>query len=177
MHTEIEELRNVISENYGSLVSRTVSIKATSVIDKDIYSEIIINISQYVAPSVDEIDLERAQDLLSKMTIEQKVGQMFVVIYYINEVMVMKKIYKLLIIVVTFIVCLLLTSCKKNYTVTIKGDRNVLEGEQIALSIETNKESFSVEWSSSNPEVASVNNYLSKDIIKEVDEIEKFMAK
>ncbi len=57
----------------------TVSIKATSVIDKDIYSEIIINISQYVAPSVDEIDLERAQDLLSKMTIEQKVGQMFVV--------------------------------------------------------------------------------------------------
>ena len=71
----------------------------------------------------------------------------------------MKKIYKLLFIVVTFIVCLLLTSCKKNYTVTIKGDRNVLEGEQIALSIETNKESFSVEWSSSNPEVASVNNY------------------
>ena len=57
----------------------TVKIRATSVIDKDIYGEIEINISQYVAPSSNPSDLEMVKKIIASMTLEQKVGQMFVV--------------------------------------------------------------------------------------------------
>lgn len=71
----------------------------------------------------------------------------------------MRKIYNALLIIAIFCISFLLTSCKKEYTASIKGDRNVLEGEQITLTVETDKESFRAVWSSSNPEIATVNNY------------------
>lgn len=71
----------------------------------------------------------------------------------------MKKLCKSLLVLVLVFLSLLLFSCKKNYTLDIKGDLTVLEGEQISLQIETNMESYTAKWSSSNPDVASVNNY------------------
>lgn len=56
-----------------------VTIRATSSLDKDIYGEITINVTKYVAPKADDADLARVREIMSTMTLEQKLGQMFVV--------------------------------------------------------------------------------------------------
>lgn len=69
----------------------------------------------------------------------------------------MKKIYSLFMIFMLSL-ALMFFGCKDEINLTIKGERNVLEGEQITLSIETNLETYDCIWSSSNPEIANVNN-------------------
>ena len=70
----------------------------------------------------------------------------------------MKKIYKILVIFILLFMTIIFSSCK-NDTISIVGEESVLEGEQITLKVETNKEAYTANWSSSNPDVASVNNY------------------
>ncbi len=69
----------------------------------------------------------------------------------------MKKFYKVLFALILLSALIFLPACKKKYSATIKGERSVLEGEQITLSIDTNIETYSLKWTSSNPEVASIN--------------------
>ncbi len=69
----------------------------------------------------------------------------------------MKKFYKVLFALILLSVLIFLPACKKRYSATIKGERSVLEGEQRTLSIDTNIETYSLKWTSSNPEVASIN--------------------
>ena len=69
----------------------------------------------------------------------------------------MKKFYKVLLVLILLSALIFLPACKKSNSATIKGERSVLEGEQITLSIETDIETYSLKWTSSNPEVASIN--------------------
>lgn len=56
-----------------------VTITAKSVVNKEIYGSIEINVKQYEAEKVSQDDLNRVNQILNKMTLSQKVGQMFVV--------------------------------------------------------------------------------------------------
>lgn len=54
-------------------------VRATSLIDKSVYGEIEISVKKYVPLKEKEEDLKRVNDILNNMTLEQKVGQMFMV--------------------------------------------------------------------------------------------------
>ena len=57
----------------------TVTISAESVLDSSIVGSIEITVKGYVAEEESKEDLDRVEKILSEMTLEEKVGQMFVV--------------------------------------------------------------------------------------------------
>ena len=61
------------------LKSGKTTIKATSVEDKTATATIEITVEKYQAEEVNKEDLEKVNGILNKMTLSQKVGQMFVV--------------------------------------------------------------------------------------------------
>lgn len=56
-----------------------VNIRVESSLDSEIFDEIQINVIPYTPQSESASDLERVNEILSKMILEQKIGQMFVV--------------------------------------------------------------------------------------------------
>ena len=63
----------VLAVNKGDVV-----IRAYSSLDKEIFGEISLHIESYVSKGEDEDDLARVKKIMDNMTIEQKVGQMFI---------------------------------------------------------------------------------------------------
>ena len=56
----------------------TVTIYAKSVVDKDVYGSIKVEVKKHNSIEDSEEDLERVNNILNQMTLSQKVGQMFV---------------------------------------------------------------------------------------------------
>lgn len=56
-----------------------VTIYAKSVVDESVFSSIDITVGQYKAKEENENDIKKVNDIISKMTLDQKIGQMFVV--------------------------------------------------------------------------------------------------
>ena len=56
-----------------------VTITAHSVLDENVKDSIEIEVKQYVAEEHNEEDIKRVDEIISKMTLSQKIGQMFVV--------------------------------------------------------------------------------------------------
>lgn len=56
-----------------------VTITAQSILDENVKDSIEIEVKQYIAEEYSEEDYKRVDDIISKMTLSQKIGQMFVV--------------------------------------------------------------------------------------------------
>lgn len=61
------------------LTPGVVTITATSVVDSSIKGTIEITVSKYQAPEIDKENIDRVNAIIDKMTLSQKIGQMFIV--------------------------------------------------------------------------------------------------